>query len=205
MSDFCTCGQQKTLELDYVVKEDETEEVLPPVNDTEKAEEEDVEEEELLEEEGKGYTRKDISELTSLLKQTLAHLTKEEHEEEEDEEKDMDMEEVSKPGHYGEEKNMHYDEEKEMDMEVSKPGHYGEDKEEISKPEHYGEDEEEVSMSVKEALKTLEKSGMSVYTGSKATPATRRVVREKPVSINWSEFSKSIEEVQRMEERAGVN
>ena len=93
MSDFCTCGQQKTLELDYVVKEDETEEVLPPADDTEKAEEEDVEEEELLEEEGKGYTRKDISELTSLLKQTLAHLTKEEHEEEEDEEKDMHMEE----------------------------------------------------------------------------------------------------------------
>jgi hypothetical protein len=188
MSDFCTCGQQKTLELDYVVKEDESEEVLPPVEETEKAEheekEEDTEEEELLEEEGKGYTRKDISELTSLLKQTLAHLTKEEHEEEEDEEKDMHMEE--------EEKNMHYDEEKEMD-------------EEVPMAEPMLDEEEEVSMSVKEALKTLEKSGMSVYTGSKATPATRRVVREKPVSINWSEFSKSIEEVQRLEERAGVN
>ena len=195
MSDFCTCGQQKTLELDYVVKEDESEEVLPPVEETEKAEheekEEDTEEEELLEEEGKGYTRKDISELTSLLKQTLAHLTKEEHEEEEDEEKDMHMEEEEKNMHYDEEKNMHYDEEKEMDEEVP-----------MAEPML---DEEEVSMSVKEALKTLEKSGMSVYTGSKATPATRRVVREKPVAINWSEFSKSIEEVQRMEERAGVN
>ena len=186
MSDFCTCGQQKTLELDYVVKEDESEEVLPPADDTEKAEheekEEDTEEEELLEEEGKGYTRKDISELTSLLKQTLAHLTKEEHEEEEDEEKDMHMEE---------EKNMHYDEEKEMDEEVP-----------MAEPML---EEEEVSMSVKEALKTLEKSGMSVYAGRKTTPATRRVVREKPVAINWSEFSKSVDEIHRMEERTGAN
>jgi len=193
MSDFCTCGQQKTLELDYVVKEDESEEVLPPADDTEKAEheekEEDTEEEELLEE-GKGYTRKDISELTSLLKQTLAHLTKEEHEEEEDEEKDMHMEE-EKDMHMEEEKNMHYDEEKEMDEEVP-----------MAEPML---EEEEVSMSVKEALKTLEKSGMSVYAGSKTTPATRRVVREKPVAINWSEFSKSVDEIHRMEERTGAN
>lgn len=190
MSDFCTCGQQKTLELDYVVKEDETEEVLPPADDTEKAEEEDVEEEvaeepdeekELLEEE-KGYARKDMAALASLLKQVLKNLEKEEHEDEEDEEKDMHMEE---------EKNMHYDEEKEMDEEVP-----------MAEPML---EEEEVSMSVKEALKTLEKSGMSVYAGRKTTPATRRVVREKPVAINWSEFSKSVDEIHRMEERTGAN
>lgn len=179
MSDFCTCGQQKTLELDYVVKEDETEEVLPPVEETEKAEEEEVEEEvleepdeekELLEEE-KGYTRKDMATLASLLKQMLKNLEKEEGEEEleEDEEKDMPMEE------------------------------------EVPMAEPMLEEEEEVSMSVKEALKTLEKSGMSVYAGSKTTPATRRVVREKPVAINWSEFSKSVDEIHRMEERTGVN
>jgi hypothetical protein len=191
MSDFCTCGQQKTLELDYVVKEDETEEVLPPADDTEKAEEEDVEEEvaeepdeekELLEEE-KGYARKDMAALASLLKQVLKNLEKEEHEDEEDEEKDMHMEE---------EKNMHYDEEKEMD-------------EEVPMAEPMLDEEEEVSMSVKEALKTLEKSGMSVYAGRKTTPATRRVVREKPVAINWSEFSKSVDEIHRMEERTGAN
>jgi len=189
MSDFCTCGQQKTLELDYVVKEDETEEVLPPVEETEKAEEEEVEEEvveepdeekELLDEE-KGYARKDMAALASLLKQVLKNL-EEEGEEEEDEEKDMHMEE---------EKNMHYDEEKEMDEEVP-----------MAEPML---EEEEVSMSVKEALKTLEKSGMSVYAGKKTTPATRRVVREKPVAINWSEFSKSVDEIHRMEERTGVN
>ena len=66
-------------------------------------------------------------------------------------------------------------------------------------------EEEEVSMSVKQALKTLEKSGMSVYAGTKTTPATRRVAREKPVAINWAEFSKSVDEIHRMEERAGVN
>tara|TARA_R100000781_G_C4058008_1_gene120046 strand:+ start:435 stop:977 length:543 start_codon:yes stop_codon:yes gene_type:complete len=180
MSDFCTCGQQKTLELDYKVKEDETEEVLPPVDDTEKAEEEEVEEEvaeepdeekELLEEE-KGYTRKDMATLASLLKQMLKNLEKEEGEEEPEEE----------------------DEEKDMPME-----------EEVPMAEPMLEEEEEVSMSVKEALKTLEKSGMSVYAGSKTTPATRRVVSEKPVAINWSEFSKSVDEIHRMEERAGVN
>jgi hypothetical protein len=178
MSDFCTCGQQKTLELDYKVKEDETEEVLPPVDDTEKAEEEEVEEEvaeepdeekELLEEE-KGYTRKDMATLASLLKQMLKNLEGEDEEElEEDEEKEMPMEE------------------------------------EVPMAEPMLEEEEEVSMSVKEALKTLEKSGMSVYAGSKATPAPRRVVADKPIAINWSEFSKSVEEVHRMEERAGVN
>jgi len=180
MSDFCTCGQQKTLELDYKVKEDETEEVLPPVDDTEKAEEEEVEEEvaeepdeekELLEEE-KGYTRKDMATLASLLKQMLKNLEKEEGEEEPEEE----------------------DEEKDMPME-----------EEVPMAEPMLEEEEEVSMSVKEALKTLEKSGMSVYSGQKATPATRRVAREKPISINWAEFSKSVDEIHRMEERAGVN
>tara|TARA_R110002012_G_scaffold13901_2_gene58657 strand:- start:603 stop:1148 length:546 start_codon:yes stop_codon:yes gene_type:complete len=181
MSDFCTCGQQKTLELDYVVKEDETEEVLPPVEETEKAEEEEVEEEvveepdeekELLDEE-KGYARKDMAALASLLKQVLKNL--EEEGEEEEEEKD-------------------YSEEKEMPME-----------EEVPMAEPMLEEEEEVSMSVKEALKTLEKSGMSVYAGKKTTPATRRVVREKPVAINWSEFSKSVDEIHRMEERTGVN
>jgi len=184
MSDFCTCGQQKTLELDYVVKEDETEEVLPPVEETEKAEEEEVEEEvleepdeekELLDEE-KGYARKDMAALASLLKQVLKNLEEEgEEEEEEEEEKD-------------------YSEEKEMPME-----------EEVPMAEPMLEEEEEVSMSVKEALKTLEKSGMSVYAGTKTTPATRRVVREKPVAINWSEFSKSVDEIHRMEERTGVN
>ena len=166
MSDFCTCGQQKTLDLDYQVQQDyeEDEKVLPPADDTEKAEEEEVEEEvaeepdeeEELLEEGKGYTRKDIVALTALLKHTLKHLEKEEEEEEEEEVEEED-------------------------------------------------EEKEISMSVKEALKTLEKSGMSVYSGQKATPATRRVAREKPVAINWAEFSKSIDEVDRMAERAGVN
>lgn len=182
MSDFCTCGQQKTLDLDYEVQHDyeEDEKVLPPADDTEKAEEEEVEEvaeetpdeEEELLEEGKGYTRKDMAALAVLLKQTLKHLEKEGEEEMEEEE----------------------DEEKEMPME-----------EELPMEEPMLEEEEEVSMSVKEALKTLEKSGMSVYSGRKATPAPRRVEAEKPVAINWTEFSKSIEEIHRMEERAGVN
>ena len=187
MSDFCTCGQQKTLDLDYDVQQDyeEDEKVLPPADDTEKAEEEEVEEEvaeetpdeeEELLEEGKGYTRKDIVALTALLKHTLKRLEKEGEEE-------MEEEEVEEE-----------DEEKEMPME-----------EELPMEEPMLEEEEEVSMSVKEALKTLEKSGMSVYAGTKTTPATRRVVSEKPVAINWSEFSKSVDEIHRMEERAGVN
>ena len=182
MSDFCTCGQQKTLTEDYQVQQDyeEDEKVLPPADDTEKAEEEEVdeevaeepdEEEELLEE-GKGYTRKDMAKLTALLKQTLKRLGKEEDEEEEVEEED---------------------EEKEMPMEEELP---------MEEPML---EEEEVSMSVKQALKTLEKSGMSVYAGTKTTPATRRVAREKPIAINWAEFSKSVDEIHRMEERAGVN
>ena len=92
------------------------------------------------------------------------------------------------------EEELEEDEEKEMPME-----------EELPMEEPMLEEEEEVSMSVKQALKTLEKSGMSVYAGTKTTPATRRVAREKPVAINWAEFSKSIDEVDRMAERAGVN
>ena len=181
MSDFCTCGQQKPLDIDYEVQHDyeEDEKVLPPADDTEKAEDEEVEEvaeetpdeEEELLEEGKGYTRKDMAALAVLLKQTLKHLEKEGEEEMEEE-----------------------DEEKEMPME-----------EELPMEEPMLEEEEEVSMSVKEALKTLEKSGMSVYSGSKATPAPRRVEAEKPIAINWAEFSKSMDEIHRMEERAGVN
>tara|TARA_R100001594_G_scaffold138802_1_gene182661 strand:+ start:615 stop:1166 length:552 start_codon:yes stop_codon:yes gene_type:complete len=183
MSDFCTCGQQKTLELDYELKNDyeEDEEVLPPTDDAEKAEEEEVEEEvaeepeeedELLEE-GKSYERKDMGKLTGLLEEALAYLKETGGEEGGEEKQEMPMEEPM---------------EEELPME-----------------EPMLEEEEEVAMSIKDALKTLEKSGMSVYAGSKTTPATRRVAREKPVEINWAEFSKSIDEVDRMAERAGVN
>jgi len=180
MSDFCTCGQQKTLELDYELQNDyeEDEEILPPTDDAEKAEEEEVEEEvmeepdeeEELLEEGKSYERKDMDKLTGLLEQALSYL--------------------KETG--GEEKQEMPLEEEEAPLE-----------EELPMEEPMLEEEEEVAMSVKNALKTLEKSGMSVYAGAKRTPATRRV--EKPVAINWAEFSKSVEEIDRMAERAGVN
>ena len=182
MSDFCTCGQQKTLELDYEVQNDyeEDEEVLPPTDDAEKAEEEEVEEEvmeepdeeEELLEEGKSYERKDMDKLTGLLEQALSYL--------------------KETG--GEEKQEMPLEEEEAPLE-----------EELPMEEPMLEEEEEVAMSVKDALKTLEKAGMSVYAGDKRTPATRRVAREKPVAINWAEFSKSVEEIDRMAERAGAN
>ena len=186
MSDFCTCGQQKTLELDYEVQNDyeEDEEVLPPTDDAEKAEEEEVEEEvmeepdeeEELLEEGKSYERKDMDKLTGLLEQALSYLKETGGEEGGEEKQEMPLEEEEAPL------------EEELPME-----------------EPMLEEEEEVAMSVKGALKTLEKAGMSVYAGTKRTPATRRVAREKPVEINWAEFSKSVDEIDRMAERAGAN
>ena len=115
MSDFCTCSQQKTLDLEDEEKKDyeDEEEVLPPTDDTEKAEEEL--EEPMLDE------------------------------------------------------------------------------------------EEEVSMSIKQALKTLQKSGMTVYSGAKKTPAARRVSATTPVQINWNDFSKSLKDIDNMAERAGGN
>ena len=186
MSDFCTCGQQKTLELDYELQNDyeEDEEILPPTDDAEKAEEEEVEEEvmeepdeeEELLEEGKSYERKDMDKLTGLLEQALSYLKETGGEEGGEEKQEMPLEEEEAPL------------EEELPME-----------------EPMLEEEEEVAMSVKAALKTLENAGMSVYAGAKRTPATRRVAREKPVEINWAEFSKSVDEIDRMAERAGAN
>ena len=181
MSDFCTCSQQKTLDLEEEEKKDyeDSEEVLPPTDDTEKAEEEleeevvdEPEEEEELLEEGKSYQKKDLAKLTSLLKQVLSSLGKEElpMEEEEDEEP---VEE--------------------------------EEKEELPMEEPMLDEEEEVSMSIKQALKTLQKSGMTVYSGAKKTPVARRVSAITPVQINWNDFSKSLKDIDNMAERAGGN
>lgn len=181
MSDFCTCSQQKTLDLEDEEKKDyeDEEEVLPPTDDTEKAEEEleeeeavdEPEEEEELLEEGKGYQRKDVAKLTNLLKQVLSSLNKDELPMEEEEEEPMEEEE----------------------------------KEELPMEEPMLDEEEEVSMSIKQALKTLQKSGMTVYSGAKKTPAARRVSATTPVQINWNDFSKSLKDIDNMAERAGGN
>ena len=55
---------------------------------------------------------------------------------------------------------------------------------------------------VGKALKTLKKHGVNVYAGAKNTPAPKRRVAKKPEQMNWLNFSKSVEEIGREQERA---
>ena len=55
---------------------------------------------------------------------------------------------------------------------------------------------------VGKALKTLKKYGVNVYSGTKRTPAPKRRVAKKPEQMNWMNFSKTVEEIGREQERA---
>ena len=62
----------------------------------------------------------------------------------------------------------------------------------------------EEPLSVEEALETLKKSGVEIYTGKKNTPAMPETTEDAPVKVNWMEFSKSFDEIDRLKKDAGV-
>ena len=53
---------------------------------------------------------------------------------------------------------------------------------------------------LEKAISTLKKHGLNIYAGKKRTPAPKR---STPKPTNWSEFSKSLDEIDRMAEKAG--
>ena len=111
---------------------------------------------------------------------------------EEEEEKEMTLKELQE-----EMKAM-----REKIEELSKPEHYDEEKEEHEEKEEEAEKSEtEVEPSLEVVMKSLKKYGISVYTGSKATPAP---VTDAPKveSFDWNNVSKSWDE---LEEIVGEN
>tara|TARA_Y100000310_G_scaffold172854_1_gene172962 strand:+ start:779 stop:1252 length:474 start_codon:yes stop_codon:yes gene_type:complete len=64
--------------------------------------------------------------------------------------------------------------------------------------------EEEKQDELKEAVKTLKKNGISIYAGRKRTPATKPAIPKAP-KIDYLNFSKSLDEIERMADRAGGN
>ena len=61
----------------------------------------------------------------------------------------------------------------------------------------------EKSDEMKEAMKVLRKNGVNVYAGRKRTPAPSNKVSAP--TINWLDFNKGLEEIDRMVEKAGRN
>ena len=66
------------------------------------------------------------------------------------------------------------------------------------------EDEPEPAEKVddlEKAIHTLKKHGLNIYTGKKRTPASKP--RSTPKPTNWTDFSKSLDEIDRLAEKAG--
>jgi|TARA_Y100000310_G_C20507180_1_gene727018 hypothetical protein len=59
-------------------------------------------------------------------------------------------------------------------------------------------------LSIEDALETLKKSGVEIYTGKKVTPAMPETTDAAPVKINWMEFSKSFDEIDNLKKENGV-
>ena len=74
-----------------------------------------------------------------------------------------------------------------------------EEEEEKSEEEDEPEPAEKVD-DLKKAISTLKKHGLNVYAGKKRTPAPKR---STPKPADWSEFSKSLDEVDSLAEQAG--
>ena len=53
---------------------------------------------------------------------------------------------------------------------------------------------------LEKAISTLKKHGLNIYAGKKRTPAPKR---STPKPTNWTEFSKSFDEIDRLAEKAG--
>ena len=72
------------------------------------------------------------------------------------------------------------------------------------KQEDEDEDDPEPAEKVddlEKAIRTLKKHGLNIYAGKKRTPASKP--RSTPKPTNWSDFSKSLEEIDRLAEKAG--
>lgn len=76
-----------------------------------------------------------------------------------------------------------------------------EDEEEKSEEEDEPEPAEKVD-DLEKAISTLKKHGLNIYAGKKQTPAPAPK-RSTPKPTNWSEFSKSLDEIDRLAEKAG--
>jgi FtsZ-interacting cell division protein YlmF len=97
------------------------------------------------------------------------------------------------------------DEDEEEDEEDAEEEEEAEEEEDEEEEKAEEEDEEKSESTEKvddleKAIHTLKKHGLNIYTGKKRTPAPKR---STPKPTNWSEFSKSLDEVDRLAEKAG--
>jgi len=84
------------------------------------------------------------------------------------------------------------------------------EEEEDEEPAEEEEEEEKSEPAPAEKVEDLEKAlgvlkthGINIYAGKKRTPATKP--RSTPKPTNWTEFSKSLEDIDLLVERAGGN
>ena len=94
------------------------------------------------------------------------------------------------------------DEDEEEDEEEEDEEEEAEEEEDEDEEKAEEEDEEKSAKpDVAKALEILKTAGINVYAGKKRTPASKP--RSTPKPTNWSDFSKSLEEIDRLAEKAG--
>ena len=86
------------------------------------------------------------------------------------------------------------EEEDEDEADEELPAEDEDEEEEKSEPAEKVDD-------LEKAIRTLKKHGLNIYTGKKRTPAPKP--RSTPKPTNWTEFSKSLDEIDRLVEKAG--
>ena len=86
------------------------------------------------------------------------------------------------------------EEEDEDEADEELPAEDEEEEEEKSEPAEKVDD-------LEKAIRTLKKHGLNIYTGKKRTPASKP--RSTPKPTNWTDFSKSLDEIDRLAEKAG--
>lgn len=92
------------------------------------------------------------------------------------------------------------EEEEEEEEEEAEAEAEEEEEEEEDEEEAKSEDAEKTDLA--KAVKILKSAGINIYAGKKQTPAPAPK-RSTPKPTNWSEFSKSLDEIDRMAEKAG--
>ena len=92
------------------------------------------------------------------------------------------------------------DEEEEEEEEEAEAEEEAEEEEEEEEEEAKSEDAEKTDLA--KAVKILKSAGINIYAGKKQTPAPAPK-SSTPKPTNWSEFSKSLDEIDRLSEKAG--
>jgi len=92
------------------------------------------------------------------------------------------------------------EEDEEDEDEEDEEAEAEEDEDEEDEEEEEAKSEDAKKTDLAKAVEILKSAGINIYAGKKRTPAPKR---STPKPVNWTEFSKSLDEVDRMAEKAG--